>query len=196
MTNTLQTNVTLTDVTYKLLRADGGKDKERDLARKSLVAHLVKVGWTKETDADAEDRKKLRAVFSERYTDKARALLAMTAQDAGAHKTAPDHYGNEVTGGSRGGAPKNRAYWNAQITSGLNKIAIAIENRKAVLRSGGTANTKRFISVRLEQELKKLADACNNDGESSDDLKTQEFCKDMHTKLTVLRVASKQFKQS
>ena len=34
MTNTLQTNVTLTDVTFDLLRADGGKDKERDLARR------------------------------------------------------------------------------------------------------------------------------------------------------------------
>ena len=193
MTNTLQTNVTLTDVTFKLLRADGGKNKERDLARKSLVAHLTKVGWTRETDADAADRKQLREVFSERFTDKAKALLAMTAQDAGPHKTAPDHLGNEVTSG---GAPKNRAYWSGQITSGLNKIAKAIRDRDAVLKSGGTANAKRFISVRLEQELKKLADACKNDGESSDDLKTQEFCKDMRTKLTVLRVACKQFKQS
>lgn len=193
MTNTLQTNVTLTDVTFKLLRADGGKDKERDLARKSLIAHLAKLGWTKETDADAEDRKQLREVFSERFTDKAKALLAMTAQDAGPHKTAPDHLGNEVTSG---GAPKNRAHWRGQITSGLNKIADAIKNRDAVLKSGGTANAKRFISDRLEQELFKLASACKADGETSDNLKTQEFCKDMRTKLTVLQVASKQFKQS
>ena len=193
MTTTLQTNVTLTDVTFKLLRADGGKDKELDLARKSLIAHLAKLGWTKETDADAEDRKQLREVFSERFTDKAKALLAMTAQDAGPHKTAPDHLGNEVTSG---GAPKNRAHWRGQITSGLGKIAKAIRDRDAVLKSGGTANAKRFISVRLEQELFKLANACKSDGESSDDLKTQEFCKDMRTKLTVLRVACKQFKQS
>ena len=193
MTNTLQTNVTLTDVTFNLLRADGGKDKERDLARKSLIAHLAKLGWTKETDADAEDRKQLREVFSERFTDKAKALLAMTAQDAGPHKTAPDHLGNEVTSG---GAPKNRAHWRGQITSGLNKIADAIKNRDAVLKSGGTANAKRFISDRLEQELFKLASACKADGETSDNLKTQEFCKDMRTKLTVLQVASKQFKQS
>lgn len=193
MTNTLQTNVTLTDVTFDLLRADGGKDKERDLARKSLIAHLAKLGWTRETDADAEDRKQLREVFSERFTDKAKALLAMTAQDAGPHKTAPDHLGNEVTSG---GAPKNRAHWRGQITSGLNKIADAIKNRDAVLKSGGTANAKRFISDRLEQELFKLASACKADGETSDNLKTQEFCKDMRTKLTVLQVASKQFKQS
>lgn len=193
MTTILQTNVTLTDVTYKLLRADGVKRTAADGARKPLIDHLAKLGWTKETDADAEDRKQLRAVFSERFTKKAKALLAMTAQDAGAHKTAPDHLGNEVTSG---GAPKNRSHWNGQITSGLNKIAKAIRDRDAVLKSGGTANAKRFISVRLEQELKKLADACKNDGDNSDDLNTQEFCKDMHTKLTVLRVASKQFKQS
>ena len=188
-----KSNVCFTDVTFKLLRADGVKRTAADNARKPLIEHLIGLGWTKEGDADKEDRAQLRDVFAERFTKEAKALLAMTPTDAEPHKTAPDHLGSEVTSG---GAPKNRAHWNGQITSGLNKIAKAIIDRDVVLKSGGTANAKRFIAVRVEQELAKLVQACKVDGDNTEDLGTTEFCYEMERDLKVLQKVAKDFKQS
>jgi len=153
MTN--NTNVVLCDRTIHLVKEDSKANKASQKRSSTLIDQLVKIGWTREQDLDKDDRLALRAAFAERFTPEAIKLI--NKDKATGYDTAPDHNGNHFTHPS--GKPKNQAHWKGQITSGLNKLAIAIENRKVKKASSNGANTPRDIFTRVADEIAKLKTA-------------------------------------
>ena len=148
------TNVVLCDRTLHLVKEDSKANKASQKRSSTLIEQLVKIGWTREQDLDKDDRLALRAAFAERFTPEAIKLI--NKDKVTGYDTAPDHNGNHFTSG---GKPKNQAHWKGQITSGLNKLAIAIENRKVKKATSNGANTPRDIFTRVADEIAKLKTA-------------------------------------
>ena len=167
------TNVVLCDRTLHLVREDSKGHKASQKRSSTLIDQLIKIGWTREQDLQGDDRQALRDAFAERFTPEAIKLI--NNKNATGHDTAPDWNGCHFTqtGGGRGGSPKNQAHWKGQITSGLNKLAKAIENRKVKQASGG-ANTPRDIFTRVKDEIAKLKTAVKKEIEKVDDFDKQE----------------------
>ncbi len=150
------TNVVLCDRTLHLVKEDSKANKASQKRSSTLIDQLVKIGWTREQDLDKDDRLALRAAFAERFTPEAIKLI--NKDKVTGYDTAPDHNGNHFTSG---GKPKNQAHWKGQITSGLNKLAIAIENRKIKKATNNGANAPRDIFSRVEIEITKLINGVN-----------------------------------
>ena len=162
------TNVVLCDRTLHLVREDSKGFKASQKRSVALIDQLIKIGWTKESDLKGDDRQALRDAFALRFTPEAIKLI--NNKNAKGHDTAPDQNGCHFT---TGGKPKNQAHWKGQITSGLNKLAKSIENRKVKQASGG-ANTPRDIFTRVKDEIAKLKTAVKREIEKVDDFDKQE----------------------
>ena len=148
------TNVVLCERTLHLVKEDSKANKASQKRSSTLIEQLIKIGWTNEKDLGKDDRLAIRAAFAERFTPE--AIKLVNKEKATGHDTAPDHNGCHFTSG---GKPKNQAHWKGQITSGLNKLAIAIENRKVKKASSNGANTPRDIFTRVADEIAKLKTA-------------------------------------
>jgi len=165
------TNVVLCDRTLHLVKEDSKANKASQKRSSTLIEQLVKIGWTREQDLDKDDRLALRAAFAERFTPEAIKLI--NKDKATGYDTAPDHNGNHFTYPS--GKPKNQAHWKGQITSGLNKLAIAIENRKIKqASSNGASNTKGDIFFRVERDMSKLMKSVRIEHDKEEDANTQK----------------------
>jgi len=162
------TNVVLCDRTLHLVKEDSKGHKASQKRSSTLIDQLIKIGWTREQDLQGDDRQALRDAFAERFTPEAIKLI--NNKNAKGHDTAPDHNGCHFT---EGGKPKNQSHWKGQITSGLNKLAKSIENRKVKQASGG-ANTPRDIFTRVKDEISKLRIAVRKELEKVEDLDKQE----------------------
>ena len=181
MTN--NTNVVLCDRTIHLVKEDSKANKASQKRSSTLIDQLVKIGWTREQDLDKDDRLALRAAFAERFTPEAIKLI--NKDKATGYDTAPDHNGNHFTHPS--GKPKNQAHWKGQITSGLNKLAIAIENRKIKKASSNGANAPRDIFSRVEIEITKLIVGVNKAIVKSEDADKEAKLKATLTLLRAVR---------
>ena len=148
------TNVVLCERTLHLVKEDSKANKASQKRSSTLIEQLIKIGWTNEKDLGKDDRLAIRAAFAERFTPE--AIKLVKKEKATGHDTAPDHNGCHFTSG---GKPKNQAHWKGQITSGLNKLAIAIENRKVKKATSNGANTPRDIFTRVADEIAKLKTA-------------------------------------
>jgi len=175
------TNVVLCDRTLHLVKEDSKGHKASQKRSSTLIDQLIKIGWTREQDLQGDDRQALRAAFAERFTPEAIKLI--NNKNAKGHDTAPDHNGCHFT---EGGKPKNQSHWKGQITSGLNKLAKAIENRKVKQASGG-ANTPRDIFTRIKDDLAKLTAAIKREIEKVDDLDKQEQLENTLTLLKAIK---------
>ena len=163
------TNVVLCDRTLYLVKEDSKANKASQKRSSTLIEQLIKIGWTNEKDLGKDDRLALRGAFAERFTPE--AIKLVNKEKATGHDTAPDHNGCHFTSG---GKPKNQAHWKGQITSGLNKLAVAIENRKVKKASSNGANTPRDIFTRVADEISKLRIAVRKELEKVEDLDKQE----------------------
>ena len=167
------TNVVLCDRTLHLVKEDSKSSRAGARNTEKLIEQLVKIGWSQESDLKGDDKQTLRMAFAERFTPEAIKLL--NNKKASGHDTAPDWHGNHFTHPS--GKPKNKTYWNQQISSGLNKYKDTIIERGMKKASGSAPNTKGDIFFRVERDIGKLMKSVKIEHDKTEDEMIQKKLK-------------------